>query len=339
MGDVLHAMPAVAAIRAAFPTTKIGWIIERRWAELLLDPSTGAAAAVAGRPLVDNVHIVDTLAWRKQLFSSTTYYGMRRAISTMRSEHYDIALDIQGAIKSAVLAKLSGAHSTCGFAAPREHLATLLYRHKIGIQAAHVIDQNLELASAVAAHTLQPGDFDLPRSPKAEQWCDKILQDLSPAKFAILNPGAGWGAKNWPAERYAEVAKRLRVIGLRSVINFGPNERELAESVAEFSSGTAQPISCSILELVALTRRASLFIGGDTGPLHLAAALKIPCIALFGPTDPARNGPYGTASVILRNENSVTSYSHVSQADPGLQSITADEVIQAASKLLGVTIG
>src|SRR6185369_789497 len=142
-----------------------------------------------------------------------------------------------------------------------------------------------------------------------------------------------------PAERYAEVARRLREMGLQSVINFGPNERELADTVASLSDGAARPVSCSIVELVALTRRASLFIGGDTGPLHLAAALKIPCVALFGPTDPARNGPYGTPSVILRSQKSVTSYSHVAEADPGLQSITVDEVVAAASQLLGVPIG
>jgi heptosyltransferase-1 len=98
-------------------------------------------------------------------------------------------------------------------------------------------------------------------------------------------------------------------------------------------------VFCSVSELIALTRRASLFVGGDTGPLHLAAALKVPCVALFGPTDPARNGPYGTQSVILRSQKSVTSYSHVADADPGLQSITADEAVRAAAQLLGVPLG
>jgi len=339
MGDVLHAMPAVAALRETFPDAGIGWVIERRWAELLLDPETGASAMAGARKLVDAIHVVDTLAWRKELFSATTYYGMRRAIDRIRAEHYAVAIDVQGAIKSAVLAKMGGARGIVGFAAPREQLATLLYRQKVEARAAHVVDQNVELVSASAGRTLQPGGFDLPRSPRAEAWCEKTLRELAISKFAILNPGSGWGAKSWPAERYAEVARRLREMGLQSVINFGPNERELADTVAGLSDGAAQPVSCSIVELVALTRRASLFIGGDTGPLHLAAALKIPCVALFGPTDPARNGPYGTASVILRSQKSVTSYSHVAEADPGLQSINPDEVVTAASRLLGVAIG
>jgi heptosyltransferase-1 len=339
MGDVLHAMPAVAALRDAFPEAGIGWVIERRWAELLLDSETGAAAMAGNRKLVDAIHVVDTLTWRKELFSATTYYGMRRAIDRLRNEHYAVALDVQGAIKSAVIAKLSGARTICGFANPREQLAALLYRQKVETRSTHVVDQNLELASSVAGRTLQPGGFDLPQSPRAEAWAEKKLRDLAISKFVILNPGSGWGAKSWPPERFAEVARLLRNLGLESVINFGPNERELADTVAKLSEGAAPPILCSVTELIALTRRASLFIGGDTGPLHLAAALKIRCVALFGPTDPARNGPYGTQSVILRSQKSVTSYSHVADVDPGLQSITPDEVLRAASQLLGVSLG
>jgi heptosyltransferase-1 len=321
MGDVLHAMPAVAALRENFPEAGIGWLIERRWAELLLDPETGAAA------------------WRKELFSATTYYGMRRAIDRLRTERYAVALDVQGAIKSAVLAKLGGAKRICGFANPREQVAALLYRQKVETRSAHVVDQNLELASAVAGRPLRPGAFDLPRSARADAWCERTLRELAISKFAILNPGSGWGAKSWPAERFGEVAKRLGTMGLQSVINFGPNERDLADAVAQVSDGAGRPVFCSVSELIALTRRASLFVGGDTGPLHLAAALKVPCVALFGPTDPARNGPYGTQSVILRSQKSVTSYSHVADADPGLQSITADEAVRAAAQLLGVPLG
>jgi len=113
----------------------------------------------------------------------------------------------------------------------------------------------------------------------------------------------------------------------------------LAESVARASDGAAEIMSCQVAELIAVTRRASLFIGGDTGPMHLAAALKIPTVSLFGPTDPARNGPYWTPSVVLRSGESVTSYKHIAQADQGLHSITVDAVIAAASQVLGVPIG
>ena len=117
-------------------------------------------------------------------------------------------------------------------------------------------------------------------------------------------------------------------------MNYGPGEEQLAKEVCDLSAGCAQPITCSLAELVALTRRSSLFIGGDTGPLHLAAALGVPVVAIFGPTDPARNGPYSNKSVVLRNPASRTSLSHISEPDPGLLQITPDEVLTAARKLL-----
>jgi heptosyltransferase-1 len=299
----------------------------------------GESAICAGRNLVDSVHVVDTHSWRKHPFRSATMKEIRSALGSLRIQKYALAIDLQGASKSALIAKFSHAGSTYGFANPREHLATMFYTAKVSTRSPHVIDQNLELCSAAVHHPLTAGELDLPRSARAEQWCEGILKEFGIGKLAILNPGSGWGAKCWPADRFAEVARRLSSSGILSLVNHGPGETELADSVARLSGGTARPLFATIPQLISITRRASLFIGGDTGPLHLAAALKVPVVALFGPTDPARNGPYGTRSVILRSERSVTSYSHVAAPDPGLQSITVDEVVSAAGELLGVTIG
>ena len=153
-------------------------------------------------------------------------------------------------------------------------------------------------------------------------------------KTILLNPGAGWGAKQWPAERYGQVARELAGDGYTLLVNYGPGEEALAHSVAASSAGAAYPVRCSLGELIALTRRAELFIGGDTGPLHLAAALKVPVAAIFGPTDPARNGPFGTRSVVLRNPESVTSHKRHTETEPGLFHITKDQVLAAARSLL-----
>jgi lipopolysaccharide heptosyltransferase I len=336
MGDVLHAMPAVAALRQALPDAHIGWAIERRWAELLRSEN-GARATTGGRDLVDCVHLVDTHNWRKNFLAASTMRDIRSAVGSMRAEKYAVAIDIQGASKSVLLAKLSRAASIYGFQNPRENLATIFYSTKVNTSVAHIVDQNLELCSAVVRTPLTATEFDLPRSVQADEWVEGALK--SNEKFAIINPGSGWGAKCWPAERFAEVARRLRASGIASIINYGPGEEELANLVAKLSEGAGRPISCTISQLIELTRRAALFIGGDTGPLHLAAAVKIPVVALFGPTDPARNGPFGTPSSILRSSASVTSYSHVAEPDPGLQSIKVDEVVRAVSQLPGVTIG
>jgi len=163
---------------------------------------------------------------------------------------------------------------------------------------------------------------------------EKRLRALDIRDTAILNPGAGWGAKQWPSERYGDVAQALARQGLRPIINFGPREEALARVAEAASAGTAQALSFSVGELIALMRRARLFIGGDTGPMHLAAALHVPIVALFGPTDPERNGPYRTPSVVLRNPASATSLSHRMEPDKGLLAITTEEVVAAATQLL-----
>jgi heptosyltransferase-1 len=174
----------------------------------------------------------------------------------------------------------------------------------------------------------------LPSDGEAERRIDRKLAEAGVRDFAILNPGAGWGAKRWPAERYGRVAKALGNEGVRSILNCGPGEEALAREAAAASEGAATPIECSITELIALTRRARLFIGGDTGPMHLAAALRVPVVAIFGPTDPARNGPYGTRSIVLRNPASPTTHTRRLQPDEAMLEISTDAVVEAACRLL-----
>jgi heptosyltransferase-1 len=250
---------------------------------------------------------------------------------------YEIAVDFQGAVKSAVIAKSSGARIVFGLDRPRETPARMLYNRRVSTTKAHVVEQYLALAEGVAGRSLPVPAIEFPRDDQAEAGIAKKFAGLG-EHVVILNPGAGWGAKQWPPERYGAVASALATDGLTPLINYGPGEEGLAQEVQVASGGKAHLISCTAAELIALTRRARLFIGGDTGPLHLAAALQVPVVAIFGPTDPARNGPYGansgTQSMVLRNPASKTSLSHTSEPDPGLLQITAAEVIAAARRLL-----
>ncbi len=348
MGDVLHAMPAVAALRAADPDAYIGWAIERRWTPLLVADDTPLSGPRSPqRPLVDHVHVVSTRAWRKAPFSDETWAEVRNVFRDIREQRYDVALDFQGAIKSAVVAQFSGAPTRIGFAQPREKPATMLYTSAVQPTARHVIDQNLALIAALwnVEREVRCENLLLPSDHAAESEIARKLSGMSPATsdersataFAILNTGAGWAAKEWPADRYAEVARALQEHGIVAVVNYGPGEEALAREVENTSGGAARPIFCTLAELVELTRRASLFIGGDTGPMHLAAALGVPVLALFGPTDPARNGPYSSNSIVLRHPSSRTDYSHKNTFDPGLLNITAGEVIASARTLLSET--
>jgi heptosyltransferase-1 len=339
MGDILHSLPAVAALRQSFPSAVIGWVVEERWAALLSTAAAQVGPRGVEKPLVDHIHLVNTKAWRDAPLSGKTWKAVRGTIGELRAMRYDTSVDIQGAMKSAVLGRFAGARNRYGFAQPRESMATMFYGYPIPASGTHIVDQNLSLAMAVGAADRGGKPFPLPIDPVAEAWADRELQRRGLPAFAILNPGAGWGSKCWPAQSFGEVARRLTASGIGSLINFGPGEESLVNAVEEASQSAAQRISCSLSELIALTRRATLFIGGDTGPLHLAAALKTPCIALFGPTDPARNGPFSEQAIVLRSPQSLTTYKRSTQADEGLASISVDEVIAAASKLLGRDLG
>lgn len=331
MGDILHALPAVTAIRAALPDATIGWLVEERWADLL--------AAGEIRPVVNLIHAVNTKRWRSAFLHPSIIRSILAAKKAVQSVHYDVALDFQGAIKSAWFARLTGASSKAGFVNPREPLARFFYSQKFSRSGEHVIEQNHALAAQALKQYLGGKNLELlapqlPRDRNAESWADGEIRRLGIASFVIMNPGAGWGAKQWPPERYGQVAQTLARHNLKTLVNAARGEEALALAVIAASQGHAFEISCTISQLIALTRRARLFIGGDTGPLHLAAALGVPVVGLFGPTDPARTGPFGVRAVALRHPESKTTFSHHEHPDEGLLKISVDEVVSAARHLL-----
>jgi heptosyltransferase-1 len=335
MGDIIHAMPAITALRAANPDLQIGWLIEQRWSELLCARASDRLAPRSeAKPLVDTVHFASFKAWRKALLSGESWRAMRDLRSEVRALKYDVTLDLQGAIRSALAAQASGAAMRVGPSEPREKPASMFYTRQIDATGVHVVDHALSIVSQFAGHSLNYMPPQFPLDPAAEGWADRTLAQIGGQRFAILNPGAGWGAKCWPTESFGTVAVALRQFGLSVIINYGPGEETLANAVHQASHGSALPVMGSVGELIALTRRASLFVGGDTGPMHLAAALRVPVVALFGPTRPERNGPYVTRSVVLRNSESIDNSSHTNEPDPALTSIRPQAVIDAADELL-----
>jgi heptosyltransferase-1 len=342
MGDILHALPAVTGIRAALPSATIGWLVEERWSELLTCQGRKASPSTISpkKPLVNHVHTIDTRRWRNHFFRASATAEILGAIKRVRKMNYDVALDFQGAIKSGLMARFAGPKGIAGFINPREPAARFFYGRRFSREGVHVIEQN----QALAAQALNPvlGDIPLelpapklPTDPTAEAWADAEIARLGIASFAIMNPGAGWGAKQWPPERFGEVAKALAVHNIKTLVNAAAGEEQLARAVVATSGGHAFELRCSIGQLISITRRARIFVGGDTGPLHLAAALGISVVGLYGPTDPARTGPFGTRSIALRHPDSETTFSHHSPTEAGLLKITADEVISAARHLLG----
>ncbi|MDR3793037.1 MAG: glycosyltransferase family 9 protein [Terracidiphilus sp.] len=331
MGDILHALPAVTALRHAHPSWIIDWVVEPRWRGLLSAPGTTERGPA--QPIVDRLHFASTKEWRKAPLSRETLYALRELRHQLRAGTYDTVLDLQGAIRSSVVARLAGSRRRIGEATPRETPARWLTNEHIATSGAHVIEQDVELASAIAADELEPARPELPVCPEAESWADALLSG-SGKPAILINPGAGWGAKRWPAERYGEVAHALAAKGCRIFVNVGPGEEPLAQTIVETTSGSAQPVAATLDQLIALTRRIRLAVAGDTGPLHLACALGKPVVGVYGPTDPSRNGPFGVDFRVLRSPLSQKDHSRKPDPETGLLTIEPDVVIAAAEELL-----
>jgi heptosyltransferase-1 len=333
MGDVLHAMPAVAAMRLRHPDWWIGWAIEPRWRSLL----EGDAGTKPTMPLVDRIHNVPTRDWNQRPFSWMTLEEILTLRREMLVEEYDLCVDMQGLFRSAVVGRLAGATDFDGSALPREKPARWLYGRAIKVQAPHVIDRGCELLGGAIGEPLKAAVVPLPVDADAERWCDELLAGILPKpgqRFAFFAPMAGWGAKRWPTVRYGELAAVLAKAGIVPLINVAePNDPVAAEVIAA-SGGVARPVDCNVACLTALLRRVCVVVAGDTGPLHLAAALERPVVGLFGPTDPRRTGPYGTRSAALRHTSSREDHHRSATPEAGLAQITVEEVAAAVFRVM-----
>jgi heptosyltransferase I len=340
MGDVLHAMPAVAALRAQNPGCFIGWAIEPGWSELLqmagdMDDLSQGVGPTTAKALVDRWYSVPTGAWKRRPLAGETLSEVDVLRQVLKGERFDVCVDMQGAVKSAVVGRMAGAGIFVGSEEPRERLAGWMYKVKVPVTAAHVVEQGCELLGAAVGETLRPARVTLPMDADDELWADRLI---GRQKMCLISPTAGWGAKVWPAERYGAVAAELGSVGIKVLVNASGQGSAEADRVVEMSKGAAGAVACSIGQLIALTRRAAVVIAGDTGPLHLAAALERPVVGIYGPTNPLRNGPWGTRAGagirVLRDAESVTSHKRVSEVDAGMLRVAVEDVVGAAWELL-----
>ncbi len=327
MGDILHALPAITALRAAHPHWYLGWAIEPQWRGLLA--ADGCEQRGPGMPLVDRIHIVPAKQWARSPLSAATLRQIGQMRSELKRERYDVCLDLQGAVRSALIGRSAKAARMIGEEKPREPAAKLFFGEKIPTGGVHVIEQAVEVANAIAGEQLPLMAPLLPVEERAEALAAEL-----PQPFVLINPGAGWGAKRWPVERYAAVAQSLNASGYGVVVNAGPGEASLAEELSRVSGGKAVVVQPTLIELIAITRKASLAIAGDTGPLHLASALGKPVVGIFGPTDPARNGPFGGRFRVLRHPESKRDHTRHAEPEAGLLTIEPQAVIAAAMELL-----
>ncbi|HEY7817931.1 MAG TPA: lipopolysaccharide heptosyltransferase I [Vicinamibacteria bacterium] len=293
MGDLVHTLPAVAALRSRFPDARIDWLVEARHREVLRD-----------NPDVNDLIEVDTLGWRRKLFSPRTWRDIRGSIAKVRERRYDLVLDLQGTVKSAVSAFLARSDRRIGFSSEhlKERAAALLYTECVSTNGGrpHAIDRHLGLLRALDIDAKERS-FRVALSETAEARAESELRQMGLSDFAVLNPGASWETKRWSPEKFGRLATAIeRDWNLPSLVVFGPGEEDLARAVVESSGGAARLAPrTNVPELLPYIRKARLFVSGDTGPLHLASALGVPAVAIFGPTDPARNGPFGEGDLTV----------------------------------------
>lgn len=315
LGDVIHALPAAAALRDTFPEARIDWIVERKWTRLL-----------EGNPDLNEIIPLDR----------TSAGGVARTIQKLRAEKYTCAVDFQALYKSALLAFVSGAPCRIGFESgyAREGPAALFYSDRLNPRGAHKVEHNLTLAERAGAQKSVPR-FPLAIRPEDDDRVARELAAHGAAEFFVLNPGGGWRSKCWPAERYGELHTKLaRHYGMRGVVSFGPGEENLARQMVE-AAGEFPPLAIPLElgPLLSLLRQAKFVVSADTGPLHLASALGTRTVGLFGPTDPSRNGPFSPHDITVRNARFCeTTYRRGTTYSPGMLSITVDQVFRAVER-------
>jgi len=325
LGDIVHTFPAVAGLRESFPASEIVWVTHPRWR--LLVESSGLASEI----------------WTVENRSPAS---LREVIRRIRKTKFDTAIDYQGLWKSAALAFLGNVPHRIGFSSDtiREYGVSILYTDRVRCAETHIARQNGELSQRAGARIGTAG-ITLVVSPADESSARQYLQGHRVKSYVVLSAGGGWRSKCWPPDRFGALCRKIREsLEISCVINYGPAEEHLAAEVHDASAG-ADPFlyNGELGPLMALLRNSICIVGGDTGPLHLAVALGTPAVALFGPTDPARNGPYrGDASsgevsprdIVLRSPNAITTYKRGDQPDPSMLEIEVDAVFDAVCRLV-----
>lgn len=301
IGDIVHALPAVAALGETFPGAEIDWAIEPRYAALL-----------EGNPYLRRVLTFDTLDWRRRLASAVTLEEAARSVLELRECRFDAAIDFQGLVKSALIARLSRARERVGFSeyGLREPLAAAFYTERVPLrEGVHVVEESLALVERLGVErpSRERWRFPLPQRAEDQGFIEQQLARLQAQEFIVINPGGGWIAKRWAPENYSALIQRLeRDPSWKILVTGSPEEEPLIrEIIARAGPSRAILFRSTLTQFIALARRAKLFIGGDTGPLHLAAAVGTPIVAIYGPTDPGRNGPFSAADITLRNHGPI----------------------------------
>jgi lipopolysaccharide heptosyltransferase I len=284
LGDIVHSLPFLNSIKTCFPGAEVHWVVARDF-QALLD----------GHPMIDKLLVINKNQWKKLSSAGKTIREIRLFLGTIKKEAYDLAVDLQGLLRSGIITRATGSKMRVGFQEAREG-GHHFYTHKVkGGRNNHAIERYLKIAAFLGCES-NSIRYPLPPLPDRES-----LGFTLPEKYVVISPSAGKEANRWPVERFGELAARLP---LKAIVVSGPSDAHLAEKVSELSKGNAFSVggSTSLRDLCSVIRDAKTMICNDTGPMHIAAAFNVPVVAMFGPANPKRTGPYGGIHQVIRKE-------------------------------------
>jgi len=284
LGDIIHSLPFLAAVKEHFPNTEIHWAVAR-----------GLHVLLENHPLISKLWILNKDSWKTATYLRKTVREVRELYTGLGREGYDACVDLSGLFRSGLLTFASKAPIKIGFANSNEG-SPFFYTHKVqGDMEIHAIDRYLQIAKAMGC------PIDDIRYPMADFEPNPPICRALPSEYAVIAPSAGKEANRWPARRFGELAARLP---LPAVVICGKSDAAIAEEVVSFAKGNAFSLAgqTNLTELMAVIKKARFFVSNDTGPMHIAAAFQIPVFALFGPANPKRTGPYGPIHTIIKTD-------------------------------------
>jgi heptosyltransferase-1 len=320
LGDVVHSLPFLNAVKSCFPRSEIHWVIAK-----------GLEGLLEGNPMIDRLIIINKDVWKRISRAADTVREVRALFRKIRQERYDLAIDLQGLLRSGLITMASRAPIRIGFSEAREG-SRFFYTDKVrGGRDLHAVDRYMKIAAALGC---KKGEtvFNFPPGGKSKDW--RKLLGKAPGGYVVIVPGARWETKVWPAENFGKVAS---LIPLRSVVVGSPGDAMIAGKVVDSSRGMAVSVAgkTNLAELIGIIQGARMAISNDSGPMHIAAACGVPVVGIFGPTSPERTGPYGGSHVIVKSAAACSPCFKKRCADlKCMRNITPEDVYERVMDLL-----
>jgi len=288
IGEIIHTLPVVDVLKEKFPDARLTWIAEKQMAPLLKH-----------HPGVDQLLLIDSRRWQRGLFSPSVWKEVFLFLQYFRSQEFDVALDFQGIFRTSALARFSGAGRRIGMCRADRHLRWSGFllnemNHKTAGKS-HRIEKNLAMLESLeidsANHAL---NFHIHADEEAVEYVSQELKKLDLQDFILVNPGGGWITKIWELQKFSKLIDSIyNDLNLPALILWGPGEKHMADRIArKCISPAVVSFSTNLSEAIALVAQSRLVVSGDTGPLHVASAMGIPVVGIYGPTDPNLNGPW-----------------------------------------------